>query len=337
MKNITYAAITCGLLFCGCNSDNKATSGTAEANASAFVVDNSMQYYGDVGQMPGFDAEGANWKVNKPDKGDTMTPLYKLAFTDSSIIFNETEYAPRKITLQGKTYYIVEGDQRLSEAAYFRYKVGLWAQSSPRFERDKSHKLVMSTTDFEGRQQNKWKNGDTLRYAVIRKPFDTDQQYEMVKRNARQAFDEWEGICNIHFEHLPEYDSKSLIFPEKPLTFIISMLDMRQPFVATSFYPDWDEMERILYVNKEYFRTGYDKVGVFRHEAGHMLGFLHEHIRPEAPPVCEDEVLRNPIPSTAPAYDRLSVMHYYCGGAGSTRLTFSEQDKKGAAAAYPHP
>ena len=67
--------------------------------------------------------------------------------------------------------------------------------------------------------------------------------------------------------------------------------------------------------------------GVLRHELGHILGFRHEHIRPEAAaPECSE----NPNWRALTTYDSASVMHYiYCNGTGSGSLALTPRDLEG--------
>jgi hypothetical protein len=68
------------------------------------------------------------------------------------------------------------------------------------------------------------------------------------------------------------------------------------------------------------------------HELGHVLGFRHEHTRPEAAACFEDDNYRPLTP-----YDSASVMHYpQCNGT-SEALAFTAIDAQGIAALYGAP
>ena len=62
--------------------------------------------------------------------------------------------------------------------------------------------------------------------------------------------------------------------------------------------------------------------GILRHELGHVLGFRHEHTRPEAGTCFEDNSWRPLTP-----YDSSSVMHYpQCNGSNPGDLTLTDLD-----------
>jgi len=113
------------------------------------------------------------------------------------------------------------------------------------------------------------------------------------------------------------------------------MFDAGGSVIASSFFPSDPPDRRHLLIDPTYFTTSFDKVGVFRHELGHVLGFRHEHIRNEAPPVCPNEPLWDT--QVLSAYDPKSVMHYFCGGVGSHDLSITDLDRKGARMVYGPP
>jgi Astacin (Peptidase family M12A) len=94
---------------------------------------------------------------------------------------------------------------------------------------------------------------------------------------------------------------------------------------------------RVVVIDPSFFDSGhgFNKVGVLRHELGHVLGFRHEHIRSEAPPGCPGEPLFGTIVATD--YDPKSVMHDFCGDVGSKELEITDLNYQGAQRLYGLP
>ena len=89
---------------------------------------------------------------------------------------------------------------------------------------------------------------------------------------------------------------------------------------------------RNILIDNTAFAPHESLAGLLRHELGHILGFVHEHTRPEARACYEDSVWRPLTP-----YDSRSVMHYpQCNGtAGNYLFKLSAGDAQGARIAYP--
>ena len=78
--------------------------------------------------------------------------------------------------------------------------------------------------------------------------------------------------------------------------------------------------------------VGWPLAHILGHELGHVLGFRHEHTRPEAATCFEDNQWRPLTP-----YDSSSIMHYpQCNGTSSD-LSFTAKDAQGVAALYGAP
>jgi hypothetical protein len=100
-------------------------------------------------------------------------------------------------------------------------------------------------------------------------------------------------------------------------------------YIARSFFPSSSKSERnILVVAGALTTSGWAPGNILGHEMGHILGFRHEHTRPEAGTCFEDNNWRPLTP-----YDSASIMHYpQCNGTGD--LTFSGWDGDGTRAIY---
>lgn len=231
--------------------------------------------------------------------------------------------------------FIVEGDIGLTEqgvATYAVERVEL-AKSINDNSHDEKQGLLGKTKNGK---MMRWPRGATLTYCVWKPTFDTDEEYQKAVQGMRDATQGWENICGVSFKHEPQFDTKDdLEFGD------VEFPVLRSPgggnTIAMAFFPDDKLKDRIVWVFDGYYSdsSGFDPVGVMRHELGHVLGFRHEHIRPEAPDVFSAESLDETIDLTK--YDPGSVMHYVIGDIGNPELTFTELDKAGARLVYGGP
>jgi hypothetical protein len=182
----------------------------------------------------------------------------------------------------------------------------------------------------------RWKEGLVLTYCVLRGTFPDQQEYQLVCDNMKQATEDWQRTCRIAFEYRSDLDENS--GTQNPgVTFTVRGINAGGAFIATAFFPDDPANRRRVLIDPSYFDPAlrFNKIGVLRHELGHVLGFRHEHISSGAPPVCPDEPGGNIIELTA--YDPRSVMHYFCGGLGNTELAITELDREGSQKVYGPP
>lgn len=191
---------------------------------------------------------------------------------------------------------------------------------------------LVSATD--GRRIIRWKDGLTIRYCVLRRTFPDKASYDQVVENMQQATADWENTCGVKFQHSKSKDTSLTLLPTG-VVFPVRYIDAQGTFIASSFFPNTAQHRRRLLIDPSYFETRFNKVGVLRHELGHILGFRHEHIRSGAPAVCPDENMEDTLELTE--YDPQSVMHYFCGQVGSIDLGITDQDRLGAQKVYGLP
>src|SRR6266478_6216643 len=221
-------------------------------------------------------------------------------------------------------YFVVEGDLLLTEQELRSYLVTNAQGEKPAAV---SPELLVNTHNGD-RDYYRYLAKRNLSYAVDRKTF-TAQEYTLVLKNMGQAGKAWESACadcQIHFTHVPQADDDPQ--PEK-VNFIVRKHDSKGEYIAASFFPHDDASRRNLNIDPSYFTTRADKVGVLRHEMGHILGYRHEHIRGISGCYFEDNFWQPLTP-----YDPKSVMHYFCGGGGSLQLELTALDRSGHRALY---
>lgn len=250
----------------------------------------------------------------------------------------------RTVTIDNVKYYVTEGDLLLDEDQLLIYADNQTAISK---EREMARAMegagmgVLGVTDLRGLigitsgagKIVRWAEGVKLSYCVLKSTFQNNERYTIARDNIKQATNDWESICGVNFEHIESLDTSTSLQPSGVL-FTVREIDASGNFIAAAFFPNDPPSRRRVLIDPSYYSpTGrFDKVGVLRHELGHVLGFRHEHIRSNAPAVCPDEPLGNTIELTN--YDPQSVMHYFCGGVGTNELRISEIDKIGAQQLY---
>jgi hypothetical protein len=201
------------------------------------------------------------------------------------------------------------------------------------------------TGDVDGRVEARQligirgKNGSAVRrespvlsYCVCEETFASEKEMHLVADNVGAAARAWAAACAVRFEHHAALDGKGS--DRGGVTFKIVGVDVKGSFIAAAFFPNDAADRRLLRVDRTCFDATlrFDKVGVFRHELGHVLGFRHEHIASDAPPDCPKESTSGTFPFTK--YDPQSVMHYFCGGVGSEKLEITDVDVAGARLLY---
>lgn len=238
-----------------------------------------------------------------------------------------------KVEIDGVQFYVAEGDLLIEEGRLADYVPHAANVEPPNVPAGPGGEGLVGM--LEDGKLVRWAPGQVLTYCVQRATFHGNDEYATVRTNMMAATRAWEETCGVAFRHVSELDGSTHRPAE--VVFTVQRYDAGGRFIAAAFFPnDPVELRRVL-IDPSYFspNLGFDRVGVLRHELGHVLGFRHEHIRSQAPPVCPNESQTQTIDLTA--YDPRSVMHYFCGGVGSRTLEITELDREGAQRVYGMP
>lgn len=237
-----------------------------------------------------------------------------------------TQDAPSWDEFERSTYqdadgqYIVDGDIPLSgEGALAEFYAALHPQDGGTGD-------LIANTDAYG-DPTLWSGtqAKSLTYCVS-DSFGARKQSVVNAMNGGAAV--WERASSgIDFRYVPSQDgscttrNSSVVFSVEPSS--------TNAYIARAFFPDSPKSQRNVLVTPSLTTSGWSPASVMGHELGHVLGFRHEHTRPEAGTCFEDDSW---VPLTP--YDARSIMHYpQCNGASSS-LGFSSLDAAGVRSAY---
>jgi hypothetical protein len=225
--------------------------------------------------------------------------------------------------------YIVNGDEPVDGTgalkAYYESMVGPVQKVIPN-GLVANNGLVVNTV---GNKDDRWSDAKVadLTYCVSNK---FGKRKAAVLRAAAQGAALWEGASSaIDFVRVPGAEkkctvqNKSVVFPIQPTA--------STQFIARSFFPSSPDARRNVLANPVSLLNSPDwsPGNILGHEFGHVLGFRHEHTRPEAG-VCFEDLNWRPLTD----YDSASIMHYpQCNGT-SLDLSFTATDAEGVAALY---
>jgi hypothetical protein len=245
--------------------------------------------------------------------------------TAESMDVRELKKRLRQVTVGARKYWLAEGDLLLDEGQLASYARGGQANAPPA-PRTSPYELIGIT---DAGKIVRWKLGLELTYSIIQTTFG-QTEYATVRTNMKQATADWEQTCGVKFRDRSDEEETGA-----NALFTVEPVDTGGKFIAAAFFPNEPAERRHLVIDPSYFTTSFNKVGVLRHELGHVLGFRHEHISPDAPAICPKEDLENTIDLSK--YDPKSVMHYFCGGVGSPDLAITEKDLEASQRLYGPP
>jgi len=195
------------------------------------------------------------------------------------------------------------------------------------------------TINEVGGEQDRWPGREALSLTYcVSTAFGTDQGRAIEEMAA--ATGRWTRVANVRFEYLPgengscDANNADIDVPVRPWTSggACAFFPSGGGCVAGTLVIDFDDLD----TNPFYAQNSPDvtTTGVFTHELGHVLGFRHEHIRPEAVTTCSNEP-EFPDWQTLTEYDMQSTMHYpWCGGVMTSDLDVTGLDAEGGRVVY---
>jgi hypothetical protein len=184
---------------------------------------------------------------------------------------------------------------------------------------------------------DRWGDAQKLNLTYCVSPAFGDR-YRDVVTAMRSAASDWAQAAAVRFVYHGEEDGECTAANGNVLFEVVPAYDTH--YNAKSFFPSLAERgEHQLFVDLGNVERAAPKTltGVLRHELGHVLGFRHEHVRPEGNGQCTE----GPDWRALTPYDPDSVMHYNaesrCRGANEGDYELSPLDRAGAASLYGPP
>ncbi|QPD02278.1 MAG: hypothetical protein Nkreftii_000052 [Candidatus Nitrospira kreftii] len=151
------------------------------------------------------------------------------------------------------------------------------------------------------------------------------RDYFVVVEHFCKASRQWQDLCKecgISFTYVPKLNTAP---SREKGTFVVRRYkgSTVPSFIVLAFFPE-EEGRRYVDVSNSFFNTAHDQTGLFRHELGHILGYLHEEVNKTQGCI---ELDGNWIELTP--YNPNSVMHSFCAGKARMDFKFQESDKVG--------
>lgn len=169
------------------------------------------------------------------------------------------------------------------------------------------------------------------------------ERKDLVIAAMREAAGAWEEHGYLQFRYDPTGDA-DCVMQNDAAFFTVTPSPQDATYFARAFFPNSAAEQRQVRINLPEFdraAQGDDELsrnltmrGILRHELGHVLGFRHEHTRPEADNYwCFEDDNYRPLTE----YDSASVMHYpQCSGTGDWSLVLTDIDIEGIEFFYPN-
>ena len=233
--------------------------------------------------------------------------------------------------------FVVEGDLLMQEPDLENYLIEV-ASAKAAFtsgERERTPELFLNIPDdgpacWLPHERN-------LTFSIDRTSFCPDcadcecAAYTTMVADLAAAARDWEQSCpscNVGFDHQRAADAAP---NNDEVLFVVRQCEM-YPTLGLAFFPRDGKHRQFVDVAPEAATSSFTRVGILRHELGHVLGYRHEQLDEDSGCYRKESGQWDRITE----YDPRSVMHYPCGKAEgqNARLELSALDRSGHRETY---
>ncbi len=230
--------------------------------------------------------------------------------------------------------YIFNWDEVFENEAQLREQYERYLSEEAEAESGIARSEEALIVDRVGGHDNVWPAARVINLSYCLDDSFGARKSEVATAIARAAAD-WQAATHVQFVYVPTQDGAGCSKTNNSVLFNVRQVS-GSASLARSFMPSSSRSTRELVIDASTFGSisPFTLTGVLRHELGHILGFRHEHTRPEAGGVC----FENNSWRALTTYDSKSVMMYpQCNGTQTGDLVLTARDKVGAAALYGAP
>jgi serralysin len=233
--------------------------------------------------------------------------------------------------------YIINGDELVTSeqemhAAYDAYVRDIAATASG--YATVTQGLTINRVGKADGPDDKWSPDVAMNLTYCVSQSSLGSHYNQVVTAMNSATGAWEQAAHVDFSRAGS--DANCTSSSTAVMFNVRLATLPDGVLARSFFPSNARNTRELLIGSPAFgdNSPITLAGILRHELGHILGFRHEHIRPEAGGLCTET--NSSFAGNVTTYDSASVMHYpQCNGTNTGDLVLTSRDKAGARLVYP--